>query len=218
MLTVRAVHFDLDGVLADSADSVRRAWRQWAAGRGVAWPDLAGHIPGRLAVDTIRAVRPDLDETSVQADADLVNAWQVADQADSRAVPGLPGLVASLGSVPWSVVTGAPRALAAARLARCGYPVPPVLVAAQDVARGKPSPEGYLLAARRLGIPIADSLVVEDSPAGIEAGLTAGAAVLAITGDPVPGPVALAVRDGREVAFEAAAGVLRVRVTQSRPR
>jgi sugar-phosphatase len=217
VLTVRAVHFDLDGVLADSAESVRRAWRRWAARRDVAWPDLAGQIPGRLAVDTIRAVRPDLDATSVQADADLVNAWQVADQADSRAVPGLPELVASLGGVAWSVVTGAPRALAAARLARCGYPVPSVLVAAQDVVRGKPSPEGYLLAARRLGIPITDSLVVEDSPAGIEAGLAAGAAVLAITGDPVPGPVALTARDGREVAFDATAGVLGVRVTQSRP-
>ncbi|HEY1621205.1 MAG TPA: HAD-IA family hydrolase [Streptosporangiaceae bacterium] len=218
MLTVRAVHFDLDGVLADSAESVRRAWRRWAARRGVAWPDLAGQIPGRLAVDTIRAVRPDLDATSVQADADLVNAWQVADQADSRAVPGLPELVAGLGGVPWSVVTGAPRALATARLSRCGYPVPRVLVAAQDVARGKPSPEGYLLAARRLGIPITDSLVVEDSPAGIKAGLAAGAAVLAITDNPVPGPVALAARDGREVAFQAAAGVLHVRAAESRPR
>lgn len=216
MLTVRAVHFDLDGVLADSGASVCRAWRQWAARRGVAWPDLASQIPGRLAVDTIRAVRPDLAEAIVRADADLVNAWQVADRADSRAVPGLPGLVASLCGVPWSVVTGAPRALAAARLARCGYPRPTVLVAAQDVAHGKPNPEGYLLAARRLGIPIAESLVVEDSPAGIRAGLSAGAVVLAITCGRVPGAVALAVRDGREVAFEVAGGVLRVR--QARPR
>jgi len=211
VLTVRAVHFDLDGVLADSRPSILRAWRRWAAERDVAWDALEPHIEGRLAVDTIRAVRPDLDAEQTQADADRVNALQIADEEDATPLPGMVELVRSLDGAPWSVVTGAPRALAAARLARCGYPQPPALVGAEDVRRGKPDPEGYLVAARRIGVPPGESLVVEDSPAGIAAGIAAGAAVLAVTSPAAAaraGDATIVVRDGRDVRFRVAGGAV----------
>jgi sugar-phosphatase len=53
-----------------------------------------------------------------------------------------------------------------ARLRAAGPPVPSVLVAAEDVKRGKPDPEGFLVAAERLGVPIEGCVVVEDAPAG----------------------------------------------------
>ena len=56
----------------------------------------------------------------------------------------------------------------------CGLPVPEVLVGADDMRRGKPDPEGYLTAARRLGVSPGRCLVIEDTPAGIEAGRAAG--------------------------------------------
>jgi mannitol-1-/sugar-/sorbitol-6-phosphatase len=220
MLTVRAVHFDLDGVLIDSRASIERAWRRWAAQRQIRWESLAPHVAGRLAVDTIRAVLPGIGAARAQAEADTVNAYQVADEADAIAVPGMLELVSMLDGRPWSVVTGAPRALAMARLGRCGYPAPAVLVSAGDVARGKPHPEGYLLASRRLGIGARESLVVEDSAAGIRAGICAGAHVLALSPSPraaaaprraLPGVRAgargaagcatLTARDGRDVRF-----------------
>ncbi|MBV9750738.1 MAG: HAD-IA family hydrolase, partial [Acetobacteraceae bacterium] len=163
MLTVRAVHFDLDGVLSNSRASIRRAWRRWADDRGVRWEAVAPHIEGRLAVDTIGAVLPGLTHRRLQEEADRVNACQISDAEDRTPVPGARDLVRSLAGRPWSVVTGAPRELALARLGRCGFPLPAVLVAAEDVPRGKPDPAGYLLACQRLAVQPADCLVVEDS-------------------------------------------------------
>jgi sugar-phosphatase len=66
------------------------------------------------------------------------------------------------------------------RLAAAGLPLPSVLVTAEDVAAGKPDPEGYLEAALRLGRPPEDCLVVEDAPAGVEAAIAAGMRVVAL--------------------------------------
>ena len=75
-------------------------------------------------------------------------------------------------------------------LRRAGLPVPPVLVCAEDVARGKPSPDAYLLAARELGVLPSACLVVEDAPAGIQAARAAGMPVVGVTtthpGDQLP--------------------------------
>jgi sugar-phosphatase len=56
-----------------------------------------------------------------------------------------------------------------------------VLITAEDTARGKPDPAGYLLAAERLRIPATRCLAIEDSPAGIRAARSAGMAVIAVT-------------------------------------
>ena len=61
-----------------------------------------------------------------------------------------------------------------------GLPIPAQIVTADDVTQGKPAPEPYLLGARRLGIAPERCLVVEDAPAGIQAGRSAGIRVLGI--------------------------------------
>jgi sugar-phosphatase len=67
-----------------------------------------------------------------------------------------------------------------ARLEAAGIPVPDVLVTAEQVAEGKPAPEGYLRAAALLGVDPAEALVLEDAPAGVEAGLAARMTVVAV--------------------------------------
>ena len=67
------------------------------------------------------------------------------------------------------------------RLEAAGLTPPEVMITADDVTRGKPDPEGYAMAARRLGVDPQRCLVIEDAPAGIAAGLAAGAQVLAVT-------------------------------------
>jgi len=54
----------------------------------------------------------------------------------------------------WAVVTSGSAELATVRLRRAGLPVPAILVTADDVLHGKPSPDPYLLGAARLGVPV----------------------------------------------------------------
>jgi sugar-phosphatase len=72
-------------------------------------------------------------------------------------------------------------ALATFRLRSLGLPLPEVLISGDDVAQGKPDPEGYLKAASRLGVSPDRCVVVEDAPVGILAGRSAGMSVLALT-------------------------------------
>jgi sugar-phosphatase len=66
------------------------------------------------------------------------------------------------------------------RLASVGLPLPRVLVGAEDVIHGKPAPDGYLKAALALGVDVARAVVLEDTPAGAEAGRAAGALVIGL--------------------------------------
>jgi sugar-phosphatase len=97
-----------------------------------------------------------------------------------RAFPGVAGLLTSLPAGRWAIATSAPYSVAQARLRHVALPTPDVLVTADDVELGKPDPEPYVLAAQRLGRLTARCLVMEDAPAGIEAGAAAGAFVLAV--------------------------------------
>ena len=114
-------------------------------------------------------------------------------------------LVAGLPDATWAVVTSAVRALAEARLAAAGLPRPDVLVTADDVARGKPAPDGYRRAAALLGLPVTDCLVLEDSAAGVAAGRAAGARVLGVSRRALDTDADLVVTDLRGLRFDGAA-------------
>ncbi len=100
-------------------------------------------------------VAPWLTEAETRADARALLDWQVEDTGDVRAMPGAASLLRSFADagMAWAVVTPGSRALAAARIRAAGLTAPAALVAADDVARGKPDPEGYLRAAVLLGRP-----------------------------------------------------------------
>jgi sugar-phosphatase len=85
------------------------------------------------------------------------------------------------------VVTSGRRELALARLTAAGLPLPAVVVAAEDVRRGKPDPEGYLAAAACLGATAGEAIVVEDSPEGIRAARAAGVSAMLGVGDRAQG-------------------------------
>lgn len=172
-----AVLFDCDGILVDSAAAVERAWRRWTESRGVDFAAIAGRLHGQRSTDLIAAIYPELDAAAEGAEVD---AAQVSDPG-VEPVPGAREALAALPPDRVAVVTSGTRALATARLRSVGVPVPAVLVTAEDVAAGKPDPAGYLLAAGRLGQPPGEALVVEDAPAGIAAGQSAGARVAALT-------------------------------------
>jgi HAD superfamily hydrolase (TIGR01509 family) len=180
---VRAVLLDMDGTLVDSDADVERAWRTWAAEYGADVERVMAIQPGRAAESTVRIVAPHLDDAGVVEAARRQSELQIEDAPGTTPLPGARELLATLDELglPWAVVTGAVRPLARARLAAAAI-TPPELVTVDEVAAGKPEPDGFLLAAARLAVEPGRCLVVEDAPAGIESGRRAGARVAALRG------------------------------------
>ncbi|MGW1869424.1 HAD-IA family hydrolase [Streptomyces mauvecolor] len=174
-----ALLFDNDGTLVSSMESVTRCWTRWAQEYGITAEDFARvELHGRPAVEIVADLLP----------ADVVpEALARIEQLEVEDVAGgvvlLPGTAALLASLPadrWAVVTSATRRLGEARLAEAGIR-PKNLISADDITRGKPDPEPFLLAAARLGVDPARCVVFEDAPAGLAAGRAAGMTTVALT-------------------------------------
>ncbi|WP_406175295.1 HAD family hydrolase [Streptomyces canus] len=179
-ISAEALLFDNDGTLVSSLESVHRCWTRWAEEFGITAEEFARvELHGRPAVEIAADLLP----------ADVVpRALARIEQLEVEDVPNggvhlLPGTRVFLDALPadrWAVVTSATRRLAEARLEAVGI-LPKTLVAADDVSRGKPDPEPYLLAARELGVDPARCVVFEDAPAGLRAGRAAGMTTVALT-------------------------------------
>jgi sugar-phosphatase len=173
-----AVLLDMDGTLVDSTECVIRHWRIWAERNQIDLDRILEFSHGRPTLETMRLAASHL--ASVE-EAERLEAAESADQDDIKAVRGAFSFVAALPADRWAVVTSAPKHMAVARLTTAGLPLPAVLVCSNDVEKGKPHPEPYLLAARLLGVQPERCLVFEDAPAGIESARQAGMAVIGLT-------------------------------------
>ena len=172
-----AVLSDMDGVLVDSWTAIKRTWTRFAHRHGLDPEVVLAASHGVPTIDVIRTVAPHLDAS---AEAAAVEREQIEEVEGLRPLPGARELVASLPAGRFAVVTSASRKLAESRLRAAGLPVPDVLVSSDDVEHGKPSPAGYLRAACLLGVDPAHSVVLEDAPAGVEAGVAAGMTVIGV--------------------------------------
>ena len=161
----------------DSSETVDAVWKEWAASVGVdPAPILAIHH-GRRPAETLALAYPHLatpGELSPGSDQAQIGRVEV------KPIPGAVDLVDALAGRPSAVVTSASRSLAEDRLKAAGLWRGMPLIGADDVALGKPSPEGYLLAARMLGVPPQECVVIEDAPAGVTAGIRAGMTVVGV--------------------------------------
>ena len=177
--SVRGVLFDMDGVLISSTGSDDQAWKKWAVFHGMQGTFSIQSTHGRRAVDSIRAVRPDLDP---DVEAQRLEAFDAESSEGIVLLPGVRDLVAKLHPWQGGIVTSASDALMRRRLKSVGIAVPPTIITADSVKRGKPHADPYQLGAAQLGLRPADCLVNEDGPNGIQAGKLAGCQVLAVTG------------------------------------
>jgi sugar-phosphatase len=170
--------FDMDGTLVDSIAVANRVWTRWAEGHGIDPDAVLRTMHGVRAVETIRRHLPQGD---VEHESAVLTQAEMDDMEGVLALAGAAAFLRSLPPERWAVVTSAPRGLALARLDYAGIPVPPVMVTAEDVSHGKPAPDCFLLAARRLGVEPGHCLVWEDAPSGIAAAEAAGATVVVVT-------------------------------------
>jgi sugar-phosphatase len=182
-MRIGAVLFDMDGTLVDSHGAIIRSWTRISEEYGLPLDDILAVHAGRPAWSTLESVAPWLGaERIAQAGARQLE-WEYDDLEDVVAIDGALELIAGVAArnLPWAVVTSADDRLARARMGAVGID-PPLLISTDDITRPKPDPEGYLLAASRLGVPPADCLVVEDAPAGVAAGRAAGMRVVGVAG------------------------------------
>lgn len=171
LLSCSAVLFDCDGVLVDSDTAVVRSWTRWAHEMNLQPDVVLPTVYGRRSADTVTHFTPPAEQA---ASLELIDRLELEDANAATVIPGAAELLATIPGRQWATVTSASRDLARARLAAAGLTAPDVLVTAGDVSLGKPHPEGYLAAARLLGVPAYECVVVEDARAGIRAARAAG--------------------------------------------
>jgi len=175
-----AVVFDMDGVLVDSGAHHREAWIRMLGELGVAAPP--GFWRQTIGRPSAEAVPLLLGEPIAPAEARRLarrkqEHYQTLAARGPRAVPGVAAFVETLHvlEIPLAVATSARRSDALELLGPLGLLERfRVIVTVEDVARGKPDPEVYLLAARGLGVPADACLVFEDAIVGVQAALRAG--------------------------------------------
>ena len=140
-----------------------------------------------LGSSLANSVRYFLERAKAPADPAQIAEWMIGGivaKVRERGVTIMPGaaeLVAEVeaAGLPYALVTSSQRRLVDAVLARTGLRFP-VVVCANDVTYGKPDPESYLLAAKRLGAEPGRCLVLEDSITGVTAAEAAGCQVVAV--------------------------------------
>jgi sugar-phosphatase len=178
VLDCDAVLFDMDGTLVDSRALVERMWLRWAERRGVSPAAILAVAHGRRTLETMQLVAPQFATPEEAAQLDEEEEEEGREHGGETAVPGAASLLEALPVARWAIVTSADADIARRRVAGVGLPVPGLLIGAADVQVGKPDPEGYRRAAYALGFEPGRCVVVEDTPAGVQAGRAAGARVV----------------------------------------
>lgn len=166
----------MDGVLIDSTPAVARVWHGWAQEHGFDPEEVVRAAHGRPSITTIRDYLPGADYEAANRE---VERREIADLEGVVPLPGAVELLKALPAGSWVIVTSCTRPLAEVRIRAGGLPWPKFLVTSDDIKNGKPAPDPYLRAAEMLSVAAAECVVIEDAPAGVEAGKAAGCRVIA---------------------------------------
>jgi HAD superfamily hydrolase (TIGR01509 family) len=192
---ITTVLFDLDGLLVDSEASWYRARCELAEAHGCVWTEREQRAQAGVSTATwVANVRACINEALSPADVEEEIVRRMEGYYRSREVELLPGAEACLS---WcaqrfvtALVSGSPHRLIDAAIEGAGWaPFFQLRLSSDEMPRGKPHPDVYEEAMRRLGVQPAETVVLEDSGAGIRAGLAAGARVIAVPNPETdPGP------------------------------
>jgi beta-phosphoglucomutase family hydrolase len=183
----RAVIWDMDGVIADTAAYHLKAWQWVFQKRGIRFTEEDFRQRFGQRNDTI--IRAALGEDIPQREVDAIAGEKEEDyrQRVRQKIRPLPGAVRLIGSLKEhgfgaAIASSAPMENIQLILQGLGIADSfQAIVPGREVEEGKPSPQGFLLAARKLGVAPKDCVVIEDAPAGVTAAKRAGMHCLAVT-------------------------------------
>jgi len=215
-VTPGAVLWDLDGTLVDSADYHWQSWRDTMAAEGVTLTFEAFRATFGWRNDAIlhRWLGPDLDPSRMDRIGDAKEALyrSLVRKGGLAPLPGAAEWVRRLHIEGWAqaLASSAPRLNIDAVMEVTGLAGEfQATVSAEDVTRGKPDPQVFLLAAERLGMPPDRSIVVEDAAAGIEGARRAGMRSIGVARDSVPLAADIVVRSLADLPPDAFARLIR---------
>jgi HAD superfamily hydrolase (TIGR01509 family) len=181
MQKIELVIFDCDGVLVDSEIITNRVFASMLneLGLPVTLDDMFEKFVGRSMAYSLEIIEASLGRNVPE---NFVHEYQTRIEAalksELKAVPGIESALESI-NVPYCVASSGSHEKMRATLGITGL-LPKFeerLFSATDVAKGKPAPDVFLYAARKLGTPPAACAVVEDTPIGVAAGVAAGMSV-----------------------------------------
>ena len=201
-MPIRAILFDMDGVLVDSEPVITKAARLALTEYGIPAQDADFHpftgmgedrFIGGVAEKYGAPYRLEMKQRTYAIYLEIV-------AAEIGTYPGIPGLLAALHGqgIRTAVASSADAVKVHANLPAAGIDATlfDVVLSGEDVVHKKPAPDIFLLAAQRLGIDPADCLVVEDALSGVRAAKAAGMACVAVTSSFTPDRLLEAGADG----------------------
>lgn len=197
MITPSAVVFDMDGLMLDTEPLYRTAFQRAAAALGYALDDeFYLTLIGTPTKDALKKVRAYFGPTFPLQRFTELGADQWYRQVEECGIHTKPGLLPLLNqldaaTIPKAVATSSSAKQAAETLEAGGLAGRFAhFVTSDQVAAGKPAPDLYLEAARRLGLPPAACIALEDSDPGVQSAHTAGMTVLMVPDLKKPSPQA----------------------------
>ncbi len=183
----KAVIWDMDGVIADTAPYHLKAWQQVFQKKGVSFTENDFRHNFGQRNDTI--IKNVLGKSVSQGEIDAIAGEKERNFRQSvrqhlTPLPGAVELIKSLKKHGFSIALASSAPIENIRLILGGldiYDCFQAIVSGREVKEGKPSPQGFLLAAKKLGVTPQNCIVVEDAVAGITAAKKAGMRCLAVT-------------------------------------
>ena len=183
----KAVIWDMDGVIADTAPYHLKAWQQVFHKKGVSFTenDFRHNFGQRNDTITKNVLGKSVSPSEIDAIAgEKERNFRQSVRQHITPLPGAVELIKSLKKHGFSIALASSAPIENIRLILGGldiYDCFQAIVSGREVKEGKPSPQGFLLAAKKLGVAPQNCIVVEDAVAGITAAKKAGMRCLAVT-------------------------------------
>ncbi len=188
-----AVIFDMDGVLVDSNVAHFKAWKEFGKRYGIEMNQeiFDKYLNGRRNDEFLAEYYPGrwTQEERLRISAEKEAFYREHFVKEAPPVPGVVAFIKNLAArgIPLALATSGPWENAELITSTLGVkPYFRVMVTGLDVTAAKPDPTIFLEAARRLGVPPKQCLVFEDSPAGVQAAVRAGARCVGISTTSAP--------------------------------